>query len=139
MRLFLDANVLFAACWSPDGRAGLLLGLARTHQIDLITSPHALEEARRNIERKRPDALPALEQLQGTVELVVEAAPAVVAWAGGRGLPDGDAPILAAAIANAADALVTGDATHFGHLYDIECRGVVVLRLADALQHALDR
>jgi hypothetical protein len=55
-RLFPDANVLFAAC-RQEGRARALLKLAPRAEVLLLTPPHALEEARRNLEAKRPEAL----------------------------------------------------------------------------------
>jgi hypothetical protein len=42
LRVFLDANVLFTAAYSPDGLSALL------------TSPLAIVEAERNLEAKRP-------------------------------------------------------------------------------------
>lgn len=44
-------------------------------------------------------------------------------WARELGLAPEDAPILAAAAGNRVDVLVTGDGTHFGHLYGVECKG----------------
>jgi len=138
MRLFLDANVLFAACWSPTGRSGLLLGLSRSGQVELCTSPHALEEARRNLELKRPGALGELDDARHLVALVSEGPSVLLSMALGAGLPVEDAPILAAAVAAGVDALVTGDRTHFGHLYDTDATGVLVLRTRDAIARVLD-
>jgi hypothetical protein len=47
-----------------------------------------------------------------------------IAIASEQGLPDKDAPILAAALAAEARILVTGDRTHFGHLYANDHGGV---------------
>ena len=66
-RLFLDANVLFAACWQ-EGRAQALLELAPRAKVLLLTSPHALEEARRNLEAKRPEALECLQRIRERVQ-----------------------------------------------------------------------
>jgi uncharacterized protein len=41
-----------------------------------------------------------------------------------------DRPILLAAIHGKADYLLTGDASHFGHLYGKRIEGVLVLRPA---------
>jgi predicted nucleic acid-binding protein len=140
MRLFLDANVLFAAAWNPDGAASLLLRLAAASGSRLIASAHAFEEAHRNLDLKRAEALPALEGIRRQVAIVGAAPAELVAWAAdGYALPAGDAPILAAAVAARADALVTGDAKHFGQLYGSQCRGVLVLRPRDALSRLLDR
>ena len=76
-RLFLDANVLFAACWQ-EGRAQALLELAPRAKVLLLTSPHALEEARRNLEAKRPEALECLQRIRERVQTVPEAPMALV-------------------------------------------------------------
>ena len=52
-------------------------------------------------------------------------------------LPDKDLPILAAAIAARASALVTGDRRDFGHLYGTTIEGVEVLTPAEAVSRAL--
>jgi hypothetical protein len=44
-----------------------------------------------------------------------------------------DRPVLLAAIAASVDYLLTGDRTHFGHLYDSKVRGVRILLPADYL------
>jgi len=50
-----------------------------------------------------------------------------------RCVPPKDAPIPAAAVLAKADALVTGDHTHFGHLYGTVVEGVAVMTVAVAL------
>ncbi|WP_027883333.1 PIN domain-containing protein [Meiothermus rufus] len=116
MRLFLDANVLFAAAWQ-EGRSRALFTLAQQGRCTLCTSAYALEEARRNLQAKRPEALTTLEALLEEVILVAEPRRALIHKALERGLPPKDAPILAAAWEARAAALVTGDRQHFGHLY----------------------
>ena len=138
MRLFLDANVLFAAAHSPAGRSRALFGLAERGLCTLVTSPHAIEEARRNVNLKSPEGTPSLNDLLESVERVAEADPRLVAWAADQGLPPGDAPILAAAVAAEADALVTGDRSHFGHLFGRRVGGVKVLSLAEAIEQLIE-
>jgi len=116
VRLFLDANVLFAAAWQ-EGRSRALFDLARRGRYTLCTSAYALEEARRNLQAKRPEALPTLEGLLEYLTLVAEPRLALIQKALEWGLPPKDAPILAAAWEARASALVTGDQQHFGHLY----------------------
>jgi uncharacterized protein len=60
-----------------------------------------------------------------------------VAWAVQQDVPVKDAPILAAAVAARAPLLVTGDRTHFGHLFGRSLRGVTVVLPADALSRVL--
>ena len=71
------------------------------------------------------------------VESVPEAPAAEVAWAIEQRLPLKDAPVLAAAVACGAEALVTGDRTHFGHLFGQRVRNLVVLTPAQALGRLL--
>ncbi|MHC5910007.1 MAG: putative toxin-antitoxin system toxin component, PIN family [Nostoc sp.] len=134
MRLFLDANVIFAAAISPDGHCSALFKLASAGYCALLTSPHALEETRRNITAKYPQALTRLEQdLIPKLTIVGEAPIARVNWAMEMGLPLKDAPILATAVESRADLLVTGDKTHFGSFYGQELEGVTVVDMREAI------
>jgi hypothetical protein len=45
-RLFLDANVLFAAAWRPKAALARLWELG---DAELLSSDYAIEEARRNL------------------------------------------------------------------------------------------
>ena len=137
MRLFLDANVLFTAAHNPGGRSAAIFHLARAGACRLVTSPHAFEEARRNLRIKHPSATDALERLVSLASVGPEAPSKDVAWALEQGLPLKDAPILAAAAQARCDVLVTGDRTHFGPLYGRRLRGVEVLSPADALARLL--
>jgi uncharacterized protein len=137
MRLFLDANVLFTAAQNPEGRSAAIVALSRGGACTLLTSPHAIEEARRNLRIKCQEACAALEALLRTVTVGREAPAILVAWALEQGLPPKDAPILAAAVAAPADLLVTGDRTHFGHLSGQVLRGVAVVTPAEALERLL--
>lgn len=136
MRLFLDANVIFAAAISPEGRAQALFALAEAGYGTLLTSSFAAEEARRNVERKYPDALLRLEDLLSRCQLVPEGPPERIVWAHDL-LPAKDAPILAAAVAAGAELLVTGDRAHFGTLYGRTFEGTEVVSLAEGLARLL--
>lgn len=133
MRIFTDANVLFAAAIGAEGRSALLFLLAEHGRCELLASPHAVTEARRNLEARYPDAVGRLEHLLGIASVVSEAPSSVVVRARRWGLPEEDAPILAAAIISRADVLVTGDRKHFGPLFDRTVGGVKVLSLSDTL------
>jgi uncharacterized protein len=63
MRVFMDANVLFAAAISPEGRSAALFTLAQRGACTLLTSAHAAAEARRNLEARYPDALGRFDHL----------------------------------------------------------------------------
>jgi predicted nucleic acid-binding protein len=134
VRLFLDANVLFSAAHSADGRARGLFSLAESEFCSLVTSEHAIAEARRNLLMKHPTATGDLEALLTQVTRVPEGGPGVVKWARRSGLPENDVPILAAAAAAGTDLLVTGDRRHFGHLYGATTGGVRIVTLREALR-----
>ncbi|MFV2072447.1 MAG: PIN domain-containing protein [Thermoanaerobaculales bacterium] len=133
MKLFLDANVLFSAAQSADGRARALIVLAENGFCILVTSEHAIAEARRNLVLKAPSSAVVLDDVSEFVARVAEGGPTLVAWAASQGLPENDAPILAAAAAASADLLVTGDRRHFGHLFGKTVGRVHVVPLVEAL------
>ena len=132
MQLFLDANVVFAAAISPEGRAQALFALAEAGYGTLVTSSFAAEEARRNVERKYPGALGRLEDLLNRCRMVPEGTPTRLVWAHDF-LPAKDAPILAAAVQAGAELLVTGDRAHFGTLYGRTFERTEVTSLAEGL------
>lgn len=138
-RVFLDANVLFAAAISEGGRSAALFVLAERGLCQLVTSPHAVAEARRNLEARYHESLGRFTRLLAEVVVVPEATPSAVAWARRQGLPEEDAPILGAAVTAQVDVLVTGDRAHFGHLFGSKMGGVEVLGLAETLRRLLGR
>lgn len=54
MRLFLDANVLFTAAHNLGGKAALVIDLGDRGHWEVYSSGFAVEEARRNLQRKFP-------------------------------------------------------------------------------------
>jgi predicted nucleic acid-binding protein len=134
MRVFLDANVLFSAAYMDAGSPRALFDVARAGAGDLVSSAYAIEEARRNLLMKRAAKASDLEALVKGVVVVPEPSAPLVDWATTLGLPDKDAPILAAAVEAHCQLLVTGDLTHFGHLFGKRHRGVVVLRPVEAIE-----
>ena len=137
MKLFLDANVIFSAAHREEGRSQDLVALARGGHCELLTSAHALEEARRNLELKSGRFGRRLADAIARTTVVAEAPAALVEWAQAQGLPLKDAPILAAAVHAKAQLLVTGDARDFGHLYGSAMRGTRVVTLASAIDLVL--
>jgi uncharacterized protein len=134
VRLFLDANVLFTAAHNPAGRSAALIELAQLGRCEVIASPHAIEEAKRNLELKYPDAIGRFNELRQVLITCGECPPARAEWARSHSLPDKDAPILGAAAHSRADLLVTGDRTHFDHLYGQQLDGVLIVTPAEALR-----
>lgn len=133
MRLFLDANVVFSAAHQAAGNAQALVALSRAGACALLSSAHAIEEARRNLALKSRGYEQRLAGALAHIEVVAEASSTMVEWARREGLPLNDAPILAAAVLAGADALVTGDARDFGAFYRRTLRGVRILAPSRAL------
>ena len=119
-RVFLDANVLFSAAYRLD--SGLLVLWARA-DTPLLTSAHAVEEARRNL--PGDDQRRRLDRLVGGCEIV--ATPTGLSQPAGLVLPPGDRMIFLAAMAAHATHGLTGDRTHFGPYYGRALAGVLIL------------
>ncbi|PNU21407.1 DNA-binding protein [Geothermobacter hydrogeniphilus] len=130
-RLFLDANVLFTAAHNPDGKAAFLITLANDGYWQVVTSDLAIEEVRRNLERKYPRAMAQLEVLLNAVRIV--ASPAVTDSP--INLPEKDRPIFAAARSCRATHLLTGDRKHFGPFFNQPqiCAGIMIQTVSDFL------
>ena len=129
-RVFLDANVLFSAAYTPDSRLRDLWSLAG---VELVTSEFALEEARRNLLVHHPNGIAALDELSARVT-ITSGVPAKSVLPRGIAVADKDRPILAAALASLCTHLLTGDTRHFGALYGREIQGVRVLTPAAYLR-----
>jgi predicted nucleic acid-binding protein len=122
-RVFLDANVLFAAAWRPKAALQRLWDL---EDAELLSSGYAVEEARRNLET--PAQRGRLTRLLRQVRMVE---PEHFTLPRGIRLPDKDLPILLAAIDGKATHLLTGDREHFGPYFRQEIGGVLILPPAE--------
>ena len=131
MKLFLDATVLFTAAHNPRGKAALLVELAAQGYWTLHSSSYSVEEARRNLQRKFPDALEQFERIGSALSLT-EHHPD---YRFPSGLARKDQPIFQAAMACRADYLLTGDLKDFGSFMNVRERtfGVCILTVADFL------
>ena len=137
MRVFLDANILFSAAYRDGSELLVFFDLAHAGVVRLVSSAFAIEEGRRNIAWKRPDRSAAYERLVADLDPCPAPSNEHLAIARQAGLPPKDVPILAAALAARADLLVTGDRTHFGHLFGRSLGHLVVHRPTDALSAIL--
>jgi len=108
----LDANILFTAARTPTGKAAFLIVCGGEGHWQIITSAYAVEEARRNLELKAPDALPQLAELLCHLEILIPSPAAPCP----DSLPRKDRPIFQAAYTGAASHLLTGDLKDFGPL-----------------------
>ena len=132
MKVFLDANILFSASFQKSALREFLDDLASV--AELVTSQHAVEEARRNVASKRAANSAALETFLLTVHaFAVEAFDVEVTIA------EKDIPILCGAIATNADFLLTGDKKDFGSLYGEEIQGVKVVSVAMLVDELIER
>lgn len=132
--IFLDANVLFSAAYRLDSR---LNDLWSFQDIELVTSYLAAEEARRNLNIHKPEAVSQLEKLLESVILYGESGirltiPEEIE------LAEKDVPILTAAIQAKCTHLVTGDNQHFGHLFGSIVNGVKVMTPAQYFRDRAD-
>ena len=130
MKVFLDANIFFSASDESSATRRLLVLLARNGKP--VTGPHAWEEARRNLDRKRPHLLPGLEGLRSIVTIA-----RAFRLPPDLDVTEKDKPVLAGAIGAECTHLWTSDRLHLGALYGKTLHGVTVvssIQLADALQ-----
>jgi len=131
-RFFLDANVLFTAAHNPSGKTSFLIELAGGGYWQLVTSCLAVEEARRNLERKYPGSCERLSTYLDLMEII----------RGGDGtscpidIVLKDRPIFEAAVLTGASHLLTGDIKHFGaHMNKpAKTAGIIVQTVADFLK-----
>lgn len=130
--MFLDANVLFTAAHNPGGKAAFVIELGTRGHWALATSRYALEEARRNLDRKFPQFVDGLRPLLRGVRFV-EHRPALRFPAA---LTEKDRPIFQAAVAWGATHLLTGDMKDFGPFMNKpeETFGIVVQTVAEFLR-----
>jgi uncharacterized protein len=124
-RLFLDANILFSASYREDAGVAVLWSIKN---IGLFSSPHAIEEAKRNL--VEPAQKKRLHRLIRALH-VVQAATAPESIRKEVDLPEKDWPILGGAIAADATHLITGDFKHFGRYFGKQIHGILVLPPAD--------
>jgi predicted nucleic acid-binding protein len=128
MKIFVDANVLFTAAYSPMGKAATLLECSA---LSFVTSDYAAEEARRNLLVKRPSALSALEKILEKIEL----APSVQSGVCPIVLPLKDQPIFLSALMIKATHLLTGDRKDFGPFMNSpdKSAGLIIQTVSDFL------
>jgi predicted nucleic acid-binding protein len=120
MKLFLDANVIFSASNEVSQLNRLIVLLKQSHS--LVTSDYAREEASRNVRAKRPKWEAGFSQLMQGISVVESIDRAI-----GVDLIDKDRPLLATAIAQQCDSLVTGDKRDFAHLFGKRIAGVTIV------------
>ena len=133
MRLFLDANVLFTAAHNPRGKAALVIELSRQGHWEIYSSVYAVEEVRRNLNRKLLEFVENLDAFSDVLRLV----PHAVGLDFPLGLPRKDQPIFQAAVACQATHLLTGDLKDFGAFMNQPAKtfGIRIQTVASFLDH----
>ena len=137
IRVFIDADVLFAGAASPSEHSAslLILTLAEITLIEAITSEQAIIEAERNLKSKIPRAVPVFHHLVAR-SLKVTPAPKPEDLKDLKGAADAkDLPILVAAVKAQCTWLVTFNVRHFqpGH------PDIIVLRPGDFIQRVREQ
>ena len=134
--VFLDANVLFSAAYRSEAGLHRLWDLKG---VELVSSAYAVEEAARNLPSSEKHR--RLDRFLRKTRIVSE--PSATDYERGdvakSGLPPKDIPILAAAIGARATHLLTGDVTHFGHLFGKKVGNVTILAPNQYLRGALGK
>lgn len=144
LRVFVDADVLFAGAASPHEHSAsqVILRLGEITLIDAVTSRQACVEAERNLEAYLPDALPAFRHLVSRALRVAEdpTRDAVLEHAG-RADPK-DLPLLVCALKEDCPVLVTFNVRDYqpGHP-DVQVvrPGALVRQVRARLTHLPDR
>ncbi len=124
MRVYLDSNVLFSASYIASSPFRNFWKMAH---VTPVTSLYAIGEVYRHIVFSSHQA--RFDDLIAQTRMVSDADLGFVPQ--NIRLVEKDRPILAAAIAASVVYLITGDKSHFGHLYGTRVSGVYVISPAD--------
>ena len=128
-RIFLDANILVAIGFRPEGDYSRILGL---HELTLVSSEHILREVAENLSDLGIDPGAFVTSLRRRLEITDQ----VVKLPAGLPLSDDeDRQALAEAIGAACDEFVTFNSRDFGALYGQSVYGVYVRHSAEFLRH----
>lgn len=120
MKVFLDANILFSGSVSGS-KIAKLMEVIQKHG-ECVTNLYAVEEARKNIERKKYGSIQGLELLLKDISISNELVLVVPVE-----LKSKDIPILGGAIALQCTHLLTGDKKDFGFLFGKQVENVLVV------------
>lgn len=118
MRVFIDASVLFSACYSETGASREIILKGVRGELELVISDYVKEEVERNLKEKAPKALPFLHQFLDAVPFKITK-PTVKEVEKAASFVDlEDAPIVAAAKHVKSDYLVSLDRDHLVGIVD---------------------
>ena len=136
MKVFLDANILFAVAWRPDGGCRKLIDQLQRNAISLATSQYAAHEAQRNIRKKVLKLKGSSSQEEAVLnqlleEIVLISNRDIFALENHTTIPLKDWPIIEGAVAFGATHLLTGDKDHFGSYQHKKVYSVQIVFAAD--------
>nr|WP_290665500.1 PIN domain-containing protein [Ardenticatena sp.] len=140
-RAFVDASVLFAAAKSETGASREIVRLAIQGEVRLVASQFVLEEVRRNLKAKAPEAVAALDDFLNAVSFdLVRPTKSEVKAAMKYVAAKDAAPIIAAAKRAQVDFLVSLDRRHIVGVPEVEKRsGLNIVLPADLLEEIRKR
>jgi predicted nucleic acid-binding protein len=122
-RVFLDANVLYAAAYREGSP---LRRLWQLPDVELWASDYVVAEALGNLSEDRPERAEELRRLVSLLRMTAHEQ-GEAALPEGVSIADKDRPILAAAFRAHARYLLTGDKMHFGPYFGQVVGGVRIL------------
>ena len=136
LAIFIDASVLFAASDSERGASREIIRYALRGQIQLVINKFVLEETRKNLASKRPDALYFFQILEETIpfEIVNPTLSEVLAMQPYTAFKD--APHFASALKGKVFCLVSLDRKHMIGIRDriVADLGLRILLPSELLQ-----
>jgi len=113
-KVFLDANILFAAAYSSRGGSREIIRKGIAGELFIIVSTTVLNEAVRNLQQKAPAALESFRIFVGALDPLIAEEPSKMEVGDvGQYINLEDAIVLAAAIKAETDYFVTLDKKHF--------------------------
>lgn len=112
-RVFFDSDTIIAGSASRKGASFVLLQLAELGLIQGIASQKVIEECRRNVQLKLPDALPQFEKIISHTLAIVDDPPPKQIAGYNQMAHEKDVSILAAAIQQKVQFLVTFNTKDF--------------------------
>ncbi len=130
-RIFFDADVLMAGSASQTGSSFLLLQLCEIRILAGLTCQQVVAECRRNLRKKLPEAEPIFNRIvERSLEIMEN--PTVDEQNKYRNMAHPkDLPILASAIRNQSNYLITCNTKHF---YPHKDHSLIVLQPGEMLQ-----
>ncbi len=113
IRVFLDANVYFAGCFSKDGASFFILELARREKMELVASKLVLREADRNLRKKSsPAALKTFRKFLQEVRIRIVSPAENELKIYENVVEPKDVPVIVASVSAGTDYFLTLDRKH---------------------------